>query len=491
MSEKRNVSLKARWQMFKTKLALDPLTKKRLERFSEIKRAKISLMIVFGFYIFALLGELFISNKPLVMKVDGKFYFPTYGKVRLAQDFGFRVGTELELNYREFEKHLKETKRGWMFLPVVPYNPFEADLAQAPLSMTFKGTPILGISINSKDDFPGDNPKMYTWVDLATLGGIKMPDGTYTWIKYGDAKVPKHELSDFPSKERSWIGVAIGQQSSNESSKPEKYIWHKVGSDNNTIELPDGQVLTFRYAKGDKGQMFHPLAPNFKNRHFLGTDRIGRDILARLVYGFRIAMSFSLLVTFATYFIGVIFGICMGYFGGVFDTISQRLIEIWERIPYLYMIMILAAIFKPNFIMFVLINIFFGWTGATWSMRAMTYRERERDYILAAKSMGASVWRIITVHILPNIIVILVTSLPFAISGGIGSLTALDYLGYGLQPPTPSWGELLSIGTGTYQEAPWILSSIVTCSVLVLIMVTFIGEGLRDAFDPKRFTIYK
>ena len=124
-------------------------------------------------------------------------------------------------------------------------------------------------------------------------------------------------------------------------------------------------------------------------------------------------------------------------------------------------------------------------------MRAMTYREREHDYILAARSMGASVWRIITVHILPNIMVVIVTSLPFVISGGIGALTSLDYLGYGLQPPTPSWGELLSMGTQTYQSAPWILTSIVVASVFVLVMIAFVGEGLREAFDPKRFTVYK
>ena len=105
----------------------------------------------------------------------------------------------------------------------------------------------------------------------------------------------------------------------------------------------------------------------------------------------------------------------------------------------------------------------------------MTYRERERDYILAARSMGAGAWRIMTVHILPNVIVIIVTSLPFVISGGIGTLTALDYLGYGLQPPTPSWGELLSVGTETYAESPWILSSAVAGFVFVLVMITFVG----------------
>jgi len=124
-------------------------------------------------------------------------------------------------------------------------------------------------------------------------------------------------------------------------------------------------------------------------------------------------------------------------------------------------------------------------------VRAMTYRERERDYVLAARAMGASTWRIIGVHIVPNILVVVLTALPFAVSGGISSLTALDYLGFGLPAPTPSWGELISQGVSQYQTAPWILSSVVAAMTLVLVMIAFIGEGLRDAFDPKKYTVYK
>ena len=483
--------VKEYWGVFRGRFRLDPLTKKRFERFGEIKKAKFSFIFISCLYILSLFAELFISNRPLIMKVDGKIYFPTYGKILLAQDFNFRVENELELNYREFKKHLTETKRGWLLMPLIPYNPYETDMARAPLSLTFIGTPIMGVAITSKDALPMDNPDDYKWIPVGSIGAVKMEDGKYTWIKFADSANTKHPLSDFPSKVRNWVGLAVNKTSSNESSNVQDYIWHKVGSADNRLDLGNGQVLTIRFAKGDKGQMFHPVAPSFKTRHILGTDRIGRDVFARLFYGFRIAMSFSLLVAAATYFMGTIIGIAMGYFGGLFDTLFQRFIEIWERIPYLYMIMILASIFKPTFLMFVLINMAFGWSGKTWDMRAMAYRERERDYILAARSMGASTWRIITVHILPNVIVLIVTSLPFVISGGIGSLTSLDYLGYGLQPPTPSWGELLNVGTQTYTEAPWILSSAVTGFVTVLVLITFVGEGLREAFDPRRFTVYK
>jgi len=236
---------------------------------------------------------------------------------------------------------------------------------------------------------------------------------------------------------------------------------------------------------------YPPNAPSAERRHFLGTDIIGRDVLARLLYGFRTAILFALLYVTATFLIGTVIGALMGYWGGPFDMVFQRLIEIWERIPFLYVVMILGAIFKPNFLLFIGIFVVFGWSGRTWSVRAMTYRERERDYILAARAMGASTLRIIGVHIVPNVLVVILTSLPFAVSGAISSLTALDYLGFGLRAPTPSWGELLSMGIAQYEAAPWILASIVTAMTFVLVTIAFVGEGLRDAFDPRKHTVYR
>ncbi len=211
----------------------------------------------------------------------------------------------------------------------------------------------------------------------------------------------------------------------------------------------------------------------------------------RIFYGFRIAIFFSLAFVTITTIFGTFIGCLMGYYGGKFDTLLQRFIEIWERIPFLYIVMISVAIFKPDMGLFILIFCIFGWAGKTATIRAMTYRERERDYVLAAKTMGASTWRIITVHILPNVIVVVITMIPFAIVGGISSLTALDYLGFGLRPPSPSWGELLKQGIATFKDAPWILLSVSTAMSLVLVMIAFIGEGLREAFDPKKYTVYR
>jgi microcin C transport system permease protein len=234
---------------------------------------------------------------------------------------------------------------------------------------------------------------------------------------------------------------------------------------------------------------YPPTAPDAKSRHYLGTDIIGRDILARLVYGFRIAMGFALITMVISYAIGTAVGCAMGFWGGKFDLIFQRVIEVWSMVPFLYVIMILVSIIQPTFSLFVAINVLFGWMGMTWYMRTMTYKESAREYVLAAKAIGASTTRILFKHILPNTMVMIVTLAPFTIAGNITALTALDYLGLGLMPPTPSWGELLQQGKSNL-DSPWIVLSVVTSIVSVLVMVTFIGEAVRAAFDPKKFTRY-
>ena len=244
------------------------------------------------------------------------------------------------------------------------------------------------------------------------------------------------------------------------------------------------------YENDLKFTAYPPFPPSFGEKHFLGTDNVGRDILARLVYGFRTAIVFSFFLLVLNYTIGITIGCSMGYFGGKFDLIFQRIIEIWNNVPFLYVIIIIASIVIPSFMILILIMAFFGWIGITWVMRTMTYKEKEKEYILAVRSLGASHARIIFKHIIPNTLSVIVTYAPFAISGGIVSLTSLDYLGFGLPAPTPSWGELLSQGWQN-MEAWWIVSSVVAALVITLMTVTFIGEGIREAFDPKQHTLYE
>ncbi len=244
------------------------------------------------------------------------------------------------------------------------------------------------------------------------------------------------------------------------------------------------------YENDLKVNRYPPFPPSYKEKHFLGTDNVGRDILSRLVYGFRTAIIFSFFLLLLNYTMGIAIGCTMGYFGGKFDLIFQRIIEIWSNIPFLYVIIIIASIVIPSFMILLLIMAFFGWIGITWVMRTMTYKEKEKEYVMALRSIGASHARIIFKHIIPNTISVIVTYAPFAISGGIVSLTSLDYLGFGLPAPTPSWGELLSQGWQN-MEAWWIVSSVVAALITTLMTVTFIGEGIREAFDPKLHTTYE
>ena len=235
---------------------------------------------------------------------------------------------------------------------------------------------------------------------------------------------------------------------------------------------------------------YPPYPPSIESQHYLGTDTSGRDILARLLYGFRVAILFSFALLFFSYLIGITVGCLIGYAGGRFDLFCQRVIEIWSNIPRLYIVIIVASLISPTLLILVAIMVFFGWTEMTWYMRTSTYKEKAREYVLAAKALGATHQRVIFHHILPNIISVIITFIPFSIVFGITSLTALDYLGYGLPKPTPSWGELLKEGT-SQMDAIWIVSSVVGAMVLVLVMVIFIGEAIREAFDPKEFSYYQ
>jgi microcin C transport system permease protein len=233
-----------------------------------------------------------------------------------------------------------------------------------------------------------------------------------------------------------------------------------------------------------------PEPPSIQRRHYLGTDTSGRDVLARLVYGFRIAILFALVLLVSTYVVGISIGCAMGYFGGWFDILLQRLIEIWSTVPFLYVVIIISSIVVPNFWWLIGIMVIFGWMGMTWTIRTITYKEKARDYVLAARALGASDLRIIFRHILPNTVSIIVTYIPFSISGGIVALTSLDYLGFGLPPPTPSWGELLQQAWANF-SAWWLGFAVISAMVVTLVAVTFVGEAVREAFDPKMHTVYE
>ncbi|NMD35766.1 MAG: ABC transporter permease subunit [Planctomycetes bacterium] len=228
------------------------------------------------------------------------------------------------------------------------------------------------------------------------------------------------------------------------------------------------------------------------SRHWLGTDAQGRDVLARLLYGFRISIFFALGLAVAAQAFGVAVGSLQGYLGGRFDLLSQRLIEVWTTLPFLYIVIILAALFAPSFWMLLGIMTAFSWMRITFYMRTEMYREKTRAYCLAARAIGASHGRIVFAHLLPNCLTPVVTFTPFLVVGAITALASLDYLGYGLPAPTPSWGEMIDQALRPEnRRCLWLLLAPFAALAATLTLVTFVGESIREAFDPVRYARYE
>jgi len=261
------------------------------------------------------------------------------------------------------------------------------------------------------------------------------------------------------------------------------------------VELPTNQktgwVLMPPYHYGpiesllDELEGNPPTAPGWE--HPMGTDDRGRDVLARLVYGFNVSISFAIIVISLSYAIGITIGAILGYFGGKIDIFGQRIVEIWSSMPFLYTIMIVASIWEPTFFMLAFLLAGFRWMGMTYYVRGEFLREKSKDYVSAAISIGASDAKIIFRHILPNSLTPVISFAPFAVVAAISSLVSLDFLGFGLPAPTPSWGELISQGLANLQSY-WLVLAPFGAMFVTLLLISFIGEAVREAFDPKQYS---
>ena len=227
----------------------------------------------------------------------------------------------------------------------------------------------------------------------------------------------------------------------------------------------------------------NPSRPTRDN--WLGTDDRGRDLLAQLLYGFRVSVLFAFALTFTGVVLGVLSGAVQGYFGGKTDLAFQRFMEIWGSMPELYLLIIFSAVFAPSISLLLVLLSLFGWLGLSDYVRAEFLRNRQLDYVRAARAMGLSSWQVITRHVLPNSMTPVVTFLPFRMSAAILALTSLDFLGLGVPPGTPSLGELLSQGKNSI-DAWWISLSTFVVLVTTLLLLTFMGDALRDALDPRK-----
>lgn len=259
------------------------------------------------------------------------------------------------------------------------------------------------------------------------------------------------------------------------------YIQELVAEKNGWMIWP---MIAFNYSSINYDlQVPAPAPPSWQN--WLGTDDQGRDVLARVIYGFRISVLFALTLTLISSVTGVFVGALQGFYGGWVDLIGQRFLEIWSGLPVLYLLIIMASFIQPNFWWLLGIMLLFSWMSLVDLVRAEFLRGRNLEYVRAARALGMQNSSIMFRHILPNAMVSTLTFLPFILTGAIGTLTALDFLGFGLPPGSPSLGELVAQGKSNLQ-APWLGISAFTVLALMLSLLVFIGEAARDAFDPRK-----
>ena len=341
-------------------MRLSPITRRRLQKFKEMKRAYYSLLIRLGLYFISLFANFIANDQPLLVKYEGKYYFPV---LRFYDGSHFGLSPAEKPVYKELKASpaFAEGTGNFMVFPPIPYGPNET-------------------------------------------------------------------IRDLPG--------------------------------------------------------YPPTPPTRKN--ILGTDDRGRDIFIRLLYGYRISFSFALLITVSSMTLGVIIGALQGYLRGWFDLTMQRLIEIFSTMPFLYVVIIVGSSLGTGFLTLLLIFIIFDWIGISYYMRSEFLRLREAQFVEAARALGVRDWKIMFRHMLPNALTPIITFLPFSLIGAITSLSALDFLGFGLPAPTPSWGELMRQGMGNIFSY-WLSFFPVLALFGVLLLIAFVGEGVREAFDPREY----
>lgn len=266
-------------------------------------------------------------------------------------------------------------------------------------------------------------------------------------------------------------------------------ITDALAMDYRALKLEEGDAIIWPLVQwnpfeSNKKVSEYPAPPSSSN--IWGTDDRGRDVFARILYGLRYGITFAVAVWIITFIVGTLVGGVQGYFGGNIDIVGQRVTEILSTVPQFFLLIILVSIFQPTLTMLVIIMSVFGWIGISYYVRGEYLRNRRKEYVEAARAIGAKHPQIFFRHILPNSLTPIITYSPFVITSGIIALASLDYLGFGLAPPTPSWGELLNQAKANFTIAWWLAVYPSAALFIVLTMLNLIGEGVRDAFDPRR-----
>jgi len=434
-------------RMFGFKMKLTPLGLRRVQRFQRIRRGHICFVLMTTALVMSGFLELFLNNKALYVQYAGHWqspavaswvdtWVPFLSPVTEARKKDFGLEGEGELDYRTF-----------------------AEWVDDPTALGRDATRLEASCETDEIDFRA----RLTQAAVDTGGTYDVTSPLPDW-KLEDYEGRRQEAAKLRELQK---GFEAGKAS---------------------IVMPlypysaQERLLDLAGSPPHKPFQGAPMPP-------FGTDSQGKDVLAQLAYGFRVGLSFALMVTCIGYFVGVLVGGAMGYFGGWFDILVQRVIEIWSSIPFLFTIMIIASVMQPGFwLLALLLVVLRSWIGITYTVRGEFYREKSRDYVQAGRAIGVRDFKLMTRHILPNSLVPVVTFMPFEIVAYILTLVSLDYLGFGLPPGTPSWGALLRDGSENVLHYPHLVAFPVVVFAGTLFTVVMIGEAVREAFDPKEYS---
>jgi microcin C transport system permease protein len=530
----------------------NPITQKRLMRLKEMKRAYISLWILVILYVVSLGAELICNDAPLYIKYNDRSYFPVFKFYPDNTFTGSGKQTRPDYHKINHSTDFKQDPDNYMLFPPIAFGPNASVNPQSVevsdlVTVRFSPMPMMG-SVNIRDDytivrsvsfgpFLGKTEKEVRDLRLTDYFNISESIRKAVGIRFENESAPainastkQHDgkkirisLSTFSKRNKSPRTVRLTfkemvsknksgplhvaeiefdrtlHKTSSFSGKAGEAFWSKLSEgdiseilrnvesrflgplDNLRLKI-DGRSYRVSFDKEDIRFPFRPV-----QGHIMGIDAAGRDVFARIFYGLRTSMTFGLLLVFASMVLGIIAGALQGYYGGAVDIAGQRVIEIWSALPFLYIMILMVSVYGRSFPLLLFCYGIFNWIGISYYMRAEFLRLRKQPFVEAAKCMGIASHKIIFKHILPNGLVPVITFFPVLLVGAIGALAALDYLGFGLPPPTPSWGELL-FQAQQFRWAWWLILYPSLALFTVMLLGFFVGEGIRNAYDPKRYT---
>ncbi len=524
-------------------LIRNPETKKRLKRFKEHRTAWISLWILGILYLVSLCSELLCNSDPLYVRYNGRNLFPVFSYY--PEDLFLDNGKQTRPDYKKLREtdEFKKNPDNIMVFPPLEIGPYESvspsDLAAGDRVDLVLTPGIRLATANIRSDFSvsrSDNLSAFAGrdemdlldhpvtgiVDLpvsireavavrftnqeapAVSATVVFPDKTPVLVALNDytprVETPKTIRLKFAEQvleKRPTLVLAFDRQGGILGTVPA--FWEKLPQIQrqdlvdkaisrfdrplDPAEIKIGGVLyRLDFQKDDIRFPYPPTA-----RHPMGVDEAGRDVLARILYGLRISLTFGIILVTCSMVLGIAAGAVQGYYGGAVDITGQRLIEIWSALPFLYVMILMGSVYGRSFALLLFCYGIFNWIGISYYVRAEFFRLRKQAFVEAAQLMGLSSVKIMARHILPNAMVPVITFFPFSLVGAIGSLAALDYLGFGLPAPTPSWGELLAQAQ-QYRWAWWLILYPSLALFIVMLLGVFIGEGVRNAFDPRRYS---